>query len=147
MKIVSQFPGIATERFGVNPFGAPLYRIIFSDSRTYLLGGKHPDGACEYREYPLYPLLKGQWVMERWMSPEDFAGKREVYEREQLDPESGLLTLGPYPHRGEYAFCHQFIGSPTEMQVGWAIHDNYVSRGLTPGQRKQGIMEPLERQQ
>jgi hypothetical protein len=85
--------------------------------------------------------------MERWMSPEDFAGKREVYEREQLDPESGLMTLGPYPHRGEYVFCHQFIGPPTEMQVGWAIHDNVASRGLTPGQRKQGIMAPLERQE
>jgi hypothetical protein len=147
LKIVSQFPGIPMERFGVNPLGAPLYRIVFSDSRTDLLGGKWPDGNCEYREVLRYPGIRGQWIMERWMSPEDYAGTREVYERSQFDPDSGLLTCGPYPRRGEYTYCHTFIGTPTEMQVGWAVHDNMASRGLTRGERKQGIMAPLEKQQ
>ena len=132
--------------YGENLFGQPIYRLVYSDSRTDLVGGKWPDGNCEYREVPRYPAIKGQWIMEKWVSAEDYAGPREAYEMQQLDIESGLYTCGPYPHRGEYTHCHTFIGSPTEMQVGWAVHNNKMSRDLTPGARKQGIMEPLEKQ-
>lgn len=147
MRSVSIFPGMSMERFGENIFAQPLYRIVFSDSRTDLLGGKWPDGNCEYREVPRYPAVRGQWIMEKWVSPEDYAGNREAYELEQFDAESGLLTCGPYPHRGEYTYCHTFVGTPSEMQVGWAVHNNKISRDLTPGQKKQGIMEPLEKQE
>lgn len=134
-------------RFGENLYAEPLYRLVFSDSRTDLLGGKWPDGACEYREVPRYPAIRGQWIMEKWVSPESYAGTRQEYEMAQWDAESGLMTCGPYPHRGEYMHCHTFAGQPTEMQVGWAVHNNKVSRDLTAGQRKEGIMTPLEKQQ
>ena len=147
MRSVSIFPGIDMSHYGQNIFAENLYRLIFSDSRTDLLGGKWPDGNCDYREVPRYPGIKGQWIMEKWQSAEEYAGSREQYELQQFDAESGLYTCGPYPHRGEYIYCHTFIGSPTEMQVGWAVHNNKVSRDLTPGARKQGIMEPLENQQ
>ena len=81
------------------------------------------------------------------MSSEDYAGTREEYERVQLDIASGLFTCGPYPNRGEYTYCHTFVGVPSETQIRWAVRDNIASRGLTPGQRRQGIMEPLENQQ
>lgn len=135
------------ERFGENLFAQPLYRLVFSDSRTDLLGGKWPDGNCDYREVPRYPAIKGQWIMEKWQPAEEYAGTREQYELQQFDAESGLYTCGPYPHRGEYTYCHTFIGAPTEMQVGWAVYNNKASRDLTPGARKQGIMEPLEKQE
>jgi hypothetical protein len=147
MRLLSIFPGIPMAGYGENPYGQPLYRLIFSDSRTDLLGGKWPDGVCEYREVPRYPGIRGQWIMEKWQSAQEYAGTREEYERAQLDADSGLYICGPYPHRGEYTQCHIFIGQPTEIQVGWAVHNNKVSRDLTPGARKQGIMEPLERQQ
>ena len=134
-------------RYGENLYGAPLFRIAFSDSRTDLIGGKWPDGNCEYREVPRYPALRGQWIMEKWLSAEEYAGQRAQYEREQFDAESGLFTCGPYPHRGEYAYCHTFSGQPTESQVGWAVRNLKISRDLTPGARRQGIMEPLEKQQ
>ena len=139
MRSVSIFPGIPMGRFGENIFAEPIYRLVFSDSRTDLLGGKWPDGNCDYREVPRYPALKGQWIMEKWLSAEEYAGTREEYELTQFDAESGLYTCGPYPHRGEYTYCHTFIGNPTEMQVGWAVHNNKVSRDLTPGARKRGI--------
>ena len=147
MRSVSIFPGLPMERYGTNLFSQPLFRLVFSDSRTDLLGGKWPDGNCEYREVPRYPAIRGQWIMEKWVSAEEYAGKREAYELEQFDADSGLLTCGPYPHRGEYTYCHTFIGTPSEMQVGWAVHNNKVSRDLTPRQKKQGIMEPLEKQE
>ena len=147
MRSISIFPGISMEHYGQNMFAQNLYRLVFSDSRTDLLGGKWPDGVCDYREVPRYPAIKGQWIMEKWLSAEEYAGTREQYELTQFDPDSNLYTCGPYPHRGEYTYCHTFIGSPTEMQVGWAVHNNKVSRDLTPGARKQGIMEPLQKQE
>lgn len=133
--------------YGQNLFAQDLFRIVFSDSRTDLIGGKWPDGTCEYREAPRYPGIRGKWIMEKWVCCEDYAGQREEYERQQLDVESGLYTCGPYPHRGEYTYCHTFITEPSDTMVRWAVHDNKISRSLTPGQRKQGIMEPLEKQQ
>jgi len=147
MRSVSLFPGIPMGRFGENLFGEPLYRLVFSDSRTDLLGGKWPDGISNYREVPRYPGIKGQWIMEKWQSAEDYAGTRQQYELQQFDAESGLFTCGPYPYRGEYTYCHTFMGNPTEMQVGWAVHNNKTSRDLTPGARREGIMQPLEKQQ
>jgi hypothetical protein len=134
-------------RFGENLFGQPIYRVVFSDSRTDLLGGKWPDGKCEYREVPRYPGIRGKWILEKWQSAEEYAGTKEQYNREQHDPDSGLLTCGPYPHRGEYSLCHIFITAPGETMVAWAVHDNKMSRSITPGQRKQGIMDPLEKQE
>lgn len=147
MRSVTLFPGAQMARYGENLFAQPLYRVVFSDSRTDLLGGKWPDGNCEYRESPRYPGIKGQWILEKWMSAQDYAGSREEYERAQWDADSGLMTCGPYPHRGEYVLCHVFISTPTESMIGWAVHDNKISRGMTAGQRKQGIMQPLEQQQ
>jgi hypothetical protein len=140
------YPLIKMGGFGENIFGQPIFRIVFSDSRTYLAGGKWPDGASEYRETPLYPQIRGKWVMEKWLPAEEYGGTREQYERAQLDIESGLFTLGPYPYRGEYVLCHTFIATPTESSVGWAVHNLKISRDLTPGARKQGIMQPLEKQ-
>lgn len=147
MRAVSVYPGISMAHYGENPYGEPLYRVIFSDSRTDLQGGKWPDGTCEYREVFRYPGVKHKWILEVWKSPIESAGTPQHYELEQWDAESHLLSNGPYPHRGEYWLCHEFIGEPTEMQVGWAVHNNKVSRDLTAGQRKEGIMTPLEKQQ
>lgn len=147
MRSVMLLPNVSMQRFGENLFAQPLYRVVFSDSRTDLVGGKWPDGACEYREVPRYPGIRGQWVMEKWLSAEEYAGTIQEYSRLQLDAESGLFTCGPYPNRGEYTYCHTFITEPSDTMVCWAVSDNKLSRGLTPGQRKQGIMEPLERQQ
>jgi hypothetical protein len=136
-------PSIPMRRFGLNPYAEPLYRVVFSDSRLWTIGGKWPDGACEYREVPMYPYHA--WVLEKHMAASqlEYCGSPERYYREQLDPESGLLTCGPYPLRGEYVHCHTFPVEPTialvEAQI-WGIHK---SRELTPGERKNSIMDPL----
>lgn len=147
MKSVQLYPTIPMSRYGENLFSQTLYRIVFSDSRTDLIGGKWPDGVCEYREVPRYPAVRGKWILEKWLSAEEYAGPRFKYEMAQWDVESGLMTTGPYPHRGEYIMCHVFVTTPTEASVGWAVYNIERSRGLTPGQKKQGIMEPLEKQQ
>ncbi len=133
--------------YGVNPYGEPLYRLVFSNSVTDLQGGKWPDGIVEYREVYRYPGIKNQWIMEKWQSGMEYCGTPQQWNEQEWDAENRILQGGPYPSRGVYTHCHTFIGQPTEMQVGWAVHNNKVSRDLTPGQKKQGIMDPLEKQQ
>ena len=134
------------KRFGTNLYEEPLYRIVFSDSRTDLIGGKWPDGRCEYREVQRYPDIHA-WVLEKWLPPEQYAGRREEYERQQLDPSSGLFTCGPYPSRGEYELVEVFPSEPSTAMVERKVWALYQSRGLTPGQRKRSIMDPLEKQE
>ena len=135
------------KRYGENPYGDPLYRVVFSDSRTDLLGGKWPDGECAYRETPRYPGIHGQWILEKWCSPVEYAGTPNQYNREQWDMESGLLTCGPYPNRGEYVHCYTFPYMPTDSMITKIVGALKVSRDITDVQRKNGIMQPLENQQ
>jgi hypothetical protein len=147
VKAIQILPTVPMRRFGITPLSESLYRVVFSDSRTDLLGGRWPDGACEYREVPRYPGIRGQWILEKWCSPEAYAGTKQEYELAQWDPDSHLLTCGPYPHRGEYAHCYTFPFAPGELmvqQVVWALER---SRSVTPSERKQGILDPLEKQQ
>ena len=144
---VQLLPTVPMQRYGQNLYGQSLYRVVFSDSRTDLLGGKWPDGACEYRESPRYPAIRGQWILEKWRSAEEYAGSREAYELAQWDSESHLLTCGPYPHRGEYVHCYTFPFVPGDGMVNQIIVALERSRSLTLGERKQGILAPLAKQQ
>lgn len=144
--MVQVFPTIRTKRFGVNLYDEPLFRIVWSDSRTDLIGGKWPDGVSEYRECPRYPGVHA-WVLEMWKSPEEYAGTRENYEKQQWDPQSGLLTCGPYPHRGEYVMAYTFPFEPNTGMAEKIITALKLSRDLTPSARKEGIFSPLENQE
>jgi hypothetical protein len=131
------------KRYGENPYGEAMFRVIWSDSRTDLIGGKWPDGVCEYREARRYPNIHG-WVLEKWQTPEEYAGTREQYEASQKDPDSGLFTCGPYPQRGEYAYCFTFTAEPGEhtvSQIVWAIK---VGRGITPQQQRDAIIGKID---
>ena len=145
MKAVQILPTVPMKRYGVNPYAESLYRVVFSDSRTDLLGGRWPDGACEYREVQRYPGIRGQWILEKWCSAEQYAGSKESYELEQWDFDSHLLTCGPYPSRGEYAHCYTF--APGDGMVNQIVTALERSRGVTAGERKRGILDPLEKQQ
>jgi len=91
-------------RFGQNPYGENLYRIVFADSRRHIVYGEWPNGERKASWVPLYPHLKGHWVLERWMTPQQFAGCTA----DQWNSNPALNTLGPYPDRGEYEISHDF---------------------------------------
>lgn len=82
-------------RFGQNPYGENLYRIVFAPSRRFLVVGERA------RWWPKYPECGDTWVMERWYSPMEYHGTREAWDEM-------CSNLGPYPERGEYDICHHF---------------------------------------
>jgi hypothetical protein len=116
-KPTPQFALDALAKYGTNLFGEPLYRIVWSETRTYLSGGLWTDftdseskhllrEVAEYRRVPLYGSQQ-RWVLEKWCPPETY-GSPEIWDDENRDEKTGLLTLGPFPSRGEYEHVHTF---------------------------------------
>jgi hypothetical protein len=76
---------------------------VLAASRRNLVGGLWPDGKIGYEWVLTYENLpKGSWVLEKWLSPGEFAGSKEDWDLLYRDPATGFLLLGPYPDRGEY---------------------------------------------
>src|SRR5262245_31807987 len=93
--------------WGKNPQGKPLYRIIWTESRTWLIGGCWGDnGEIEYRHAPYYGERK-EWVLEKWMSAIEYAGTEEQWRADNVEPNlaaQGIVVyqMGPYPKSGWY---------------------------------------------
>lgn len=135
---VSHWP-TKLSHFGKNPYGEPIFRVVWSDSRKYMLGGLWDGVTSEYRWVPKYPDFHG-WVLERWLSPGEYAGSRQQYDLQQRDDESGLLTCGPYPDRGEYEFCYKFPTNPP-AQIESQIQMILYGRKFNFAQRKNALLE------
>lgn len=129
-------------RYGLNPYAKPLYRVVFAPSVRHLIGGRWRDGSVEYRSRPTYSNMGNEWVLERWISGEEFAKmSREQYEI-RFKNESGLFTMGPYPTEGIYFLCNDAPLHPTAINdVGKLIeaiefgrrnksHEREIENGL-----------------
>ena len=136
-KTPQHLPIGSLKSLGINPRGEALFRVVWSDSITYVVGAAHlKEGAdfhtpqqlklldktddvreIGYKQLPYYPNVHA-WVLERWMSPLAFTGcTPEQYLERYVDPATGLLTLGPYPDRGVYERCFVFPSEPTRTTV------------------------------
>ncbi len=153
--------------FGTNPYDEPLWRVIWSDSRYAMSGGKHviydgqpsndnvvnargkdPNQLREeigYKWLPLYPEIHA-WVLERWMSPIAFTGMTpEMWAFQYKDPATGLLELGPYPSRGDYKDSFVFPAEPGWSAVATAISWAETGRNFTYEEHRQaGLREKAE---
>lgn len=166
--------------FGTNPYNEPIWRVVWSESRYYLVGANHAeydesaggysnDGtvkkrgkdpnlnriqAC-YKWLPLYPGLK-RWVLELWKSPVAFTGcSQDQYNDRYYDPASGLLTLGPYPQRGEYCQSFTFPSEPTfsvvegtinRIRAGWNYtYNDHLAANNAEAEAKQKAVDARRR--
>jgi hypothetical protein len=110
---------IAMSRFGLNPHGECLYRIVFAPSRRYLVVGQWPDGSECAHWIVKHKNVGDSWIMEKWITAEEFhpPGKE--------DWDANMLSLGPWPSRGEYELCHVFpphatpVDSNIEKLISW----------------------------
>lgn len=78
------------ERFGKNPAGLPLYRLVWSENKLTLLDGEL------VQEYDYDPP---RWVIEKWLCPEMYAGSEVLYAFREA---TGQARQGPYPRAGYY---------------------------------------------
>jgi hypothetical protein len=94
---------------GTNPYGDPLFRIVFAPSVKMLCGGEFSDGYTGYRIRPAHRHIGSKWIMEKWISGWDSTFMSpEQYDLKFRDPFTGLVSTGPYPSKGSYFHCHTF---------------------------------------
>lgn len=101
---LKHYPGYgpdAMKRYGTNPFGDPLYRIVFADSRKHLVTGEWVDGSVGGKWRPRYRQAAGFWIMERWLSADEY----HKMPRHKWD---AMFPSIPYQERGDYDHCHTF---------------------------------------
>lgn len=92
-------------RYGQNPYGENLYRLVFAPSIRHTVGGTWADGAIEYRSRPTYRQLGNEWVLERWLSPQEYYGMtKDAYEKNKV-MQNGMYAGGPWSERGMYFMC------------------------------------------
>ena len=108
-------------RFGLNPHGAPMWRIVFADSVKRLVGGKWPDGREEYRLAKAYtgPGAKGKWVLESWISAEEHTGcsPGDYKIKFQAPGCTSSIQHEPYPYKGTYVQRYILPGEPENVQT------------------------------
>lgn len=73
-------------RFGVNPHGLNVYRVTWSENKMQWF-----DGELQH-EYEYNPP---QWILEKWLSPEVYAGSEIMYNMTEQ-------RMGPYPREGYF---------------------------------------------
>jgi hypothetical protein len=102
---------ILTQSGGLNIYGEPFYRAVWSNNRFAWCAGKWEDRDTEgylvrevlaARLVPKYPV-RDRWIIEQWLPAEKY-GSRENWWRDTREwgEEGNLPQLGPYPSRGDY---------------------------------------------
>ncbi len=106
---------LAMARFGVNPFGENRFRIVLANSRRSLVHGQWNGAGTPRAKYcQTYPHIPGEdWILEEWLSASLFAGMTA----EQWNSDPNMLSLGPYPHRGEYQMCGNCGFHPDHLNI------------------------------
>tara|TARA_R110000868_G_scaffold148647_2_gene370717 strand:- start:3226 stop:3882 length:657 start_codon:yes stop_codon:yes gene_type:complete len=101
---LKHFPGLgpaAMLRYGTNPYGEALWRIVFADSRKHLVTGTWGDGSVGAKWRPRYRQASGFWVLEKWLS----AAEYHKMPREKWDL---MYPSLPFQDRGDYDHAFTF---------------------------------------
>lgn len=109
-----EFQEAIDERFGLNRFGGPRYRLAWSETETHTVQG--PWGYTERMLCPNIPC----WVILRWRAPETF-GTPRLYELINRDPETHLCILGEYPYEGKWEIVQPLYSKEFSFEGGLKI--------------------------
>jgi hypothetical protein len=94
---------------GVNQFGEPIFKLVWSTTEQMTIGGKWAKtGFVGYKHAPLIP---GEpcWTLLVWEPAEVCGGGYEAFMRDYRDEETGLLQCGGYPKYGAYRVLQKFL--------------------------------------
>lgn len=106
---------ILTRKGGLNPYGEPVFRVIWGGNRYYKVGGifktvievTDSDGkkvGVVTQRPEMRTMLKyhpHRYHLERWLGPE-FYGTSEEWYRNSWDEECQMHVMGAYPEKGDY---------------------------------------------
>ena len=107
MRECPQWFAAALARFGSNPYGEPMFKLVWSTEERHVIGGFWArDGSVGYKEVP---SISGHpcWALLGWESAEK-QGSYATWETENAD-ETGLSQIGCFPHYGRYRLLKRFL--------------------------------------
>lgn len=95
-----EFQDRLTQVGGTNPYGEPMFKLVWSQTETFRAGGYWAhDGFTGYRD-----VRHGQepcWMLMQWQPAEKY-GSPAYYYLMNYDYETGLQMLGEFPYSGRY---------------------------------------------
>jgi hypothetical protein len=128
--------------YGLNPAGKPIYRVVWADSRVEKF-----EHEGKMHQVPLYAgKADGKWVMEKWLSSEDFYGMN----REQFAEIQRQMGVGmEFAADGTYELCTGgggiFPGEVTPRLAHlWASQINCDQTNHTDAERALALREAYE---
>jgi hypothetical protein len=135
-------------KYGLNPFGEPMYRLVFAPSVKKLVGGKFKDGYTGYRARPAYAHIGPHWVIEKWLSGYDYTAMSEQkYEERFRDPETQLFSTGPYPTRGIYFYCETLSCNPADANLDKLIMWLEQAKKNDPSANQRAVLADMEKKE
>lgn len=149
-----EFQARLTRAVGVNPYGEPLWKIVWGQTATFTAGGYFPhDGFLGYRQLMMSngsPSGDGDpcWMVLEWRPPEKY-GSAAMYYFENRDEFTGLSTLGEYPYRGRYEEAFKLTSAELRNGRMEVLHyqlDGFILDWLIPLLQMASKMSAEERQ-
>jgi len=103
-----EFQDAFTRAGGTNPYGEPIFKIVWAQYETQRTGGYWArDGYLGYRDF----LIGGNepcWMLMMWKPAAAF-GSPERWYWHHRDEATELQELGEYPYSGQYVVLQKFI--------------------------------------
>lgn len=99
---------------GLNPYGEPVFKLIWSTEGRRIVGGKFADGFIGYREARAVTGVPC-WALMVW-EPRELQGTRTRWEWDYRDGETGLYDCA-YPIYGWYRCLQRFIHTELARQA------------------------------
>jgi hypothetical protein len=134
-------------RYGLTPFGDPVFRVVYAPSVKKIVGGRAKNGRVGYFVRPAYRHLSG-WIIEKWISAFDLTHQTEAqYNATEFDEILKVFPTGPYPHRGVYHFCEELSCHPAQANfdklTSWIVKAKYNR----PQDNMRALMKTMEQKE
>ena len=93
---------------GTNPYGEPVFRLVWSTTQQTVIGGRWEQSGFE--GYKIVPGVPGEpcWALMVW-EPREMQGSPQMWEYDYRDPETGYMQCGGYPKYGRYRLVRRFL--------------------------------------
>ena len=133
----AEFQERITRAGGLNRYGEPNFKLVWSRSYTHRAGGVWThDRYAGYREVYIangspIPPRDGYWILLEWTPPEQYVSETAWFFLHR-DETTGLCSLGPFPHRGRYEIAVKLIWSSIDdgklTIQPWTLNSAIVDR-------------------
>lgn len=102
------------ERFGLTNFGSPKFKLVWSETETITVQGRH--GYEQRLLCPGYPC----WTILRWKAPDNY-GSPSLYDLVNRDPVTHMCVLGEYPYEGSYEVFVPLMSKDFSFETGMKV--------------------------